>query len=181
MLDFSKNHFELFGLPLGYELDPDLLAERYRTFQKALHPDRFATAGDREKRLSMQASTHINEAFRTLRDPLARARYLLLLHTGDTGRDNETTSDMAFLVEQMELRETLAQAKGRPDPYAAVGAVRDRLSDQSSELCGELSERFARATAEGLDQARELVRKLQFVYKCRAEVENTEAELDDAL
>jgi len=181
VLDFSKNHFELFGLPVSYRLDTALVAERYRALQHALHPDRYAAAGDREKRLSMQASARINEAFQVLKDPMARARYLLSLHTGELGSENETTRDMAFLMEQMELREALADAKNQRDPGGTVGGVLDRLLDQSGELISELEGRFDSPSMEDLEAARELVRKLQFVAKCRVEAENLEAELDDLL
>lgn len=181
MLDFSKNHFDLFGLPISYRVDTSLVAERYRALQHALHPDRYAAAGDREKRLSMQASTRINEAFQVLKNPLERARYLLSLHTGELGGGNETTRDMAFLMEQMELREALAEAKDQSDPVRAVGVVLDRLADQSGGLISELEGHFESPSAEDLEAARELVRKLQFVAKCRVEAENLEAELDDLL
>jgi molecular chaperone HscB len=179
VLDFSKNHFELFGLPVGYRVDTALLADRYRALQHALHPDRFALAGDREKRLSMQASTRVNEAFQTLKDPLERARYLLSLHTGDCGGRNETTQDMAFLMEQMELREALADVKEQPDPIGALGAVLDRLVEQSGNLLAQLEKRLETPSSEALDEVRELIRKLQFVAKCRVEAESLEEELDD--
>jgi molecular chaperone HscB len=180
-LDFSRNHFELFGLPIRYAIDTDLLADRYRALQHALHPDRFAAAGDREKRLSMQASVRVNEAFQLLKDPLERARYLLVLHTGDTDGENETTRDMAFLMEQMELRETLSEIKDQSDPTAAVSAVLDQLVDQTDNLVRQLESRLDDPEAEDLEEAQELVRKLQFVAKCRIEAENLEAELDDDL
>jgi molecular chaperone HscB len=180
VLDFSKNHFELFGLPASF-LDGELLAERYRALQQALHPDRYAAAGDREKRLSMQASTRVNEAFRTLKDPLERARYLLSLNLGDQGSEKETTQDMAFLMEQMELREALADAKGKSDPIAAVGEVLDQLADQSGALITQLEVCLERPSAQDLEAARELVRKLQFVAKCRVEAESLEAELEESL
>ena len=129
----------------------------------------------------MQASMRVNEAYQTLKDPLSRARYLLRLHTGETGDGNETTKDMAFLMEQMELREALAGAKARPDPYAAVGETMDRLAVQSAQLSAQLTVRLAQPSKEDIDEARELVRKLQFVHKCRAEAEQIEAEIDDGL
>jgi molecular chaperone HscB len=181
VLDFSRDYFELFGLPVAYPVDQEQLSERYRALQQALHPDRFAAAGEREKRLSMQASTRVNEAYQTLRDPLARARYLLSLHAEEIGTGSETTRDMAFLMEQMELRESLAEAKRRPDPYAAVTDVIDRLARQSAGLVAQLTVRLDAPAAEDLDEARELVRKLQFVYKCREDAERLEAELDEAL
>ena len=181
LVDFSKNFFELFGLPPVFEVEIDRLAERYRALQQALHPDRFAAAGARERRLSMQASTQINAAYQTLKEPVARARYLLHLHTGEQANENETTKDMGFLMEQMELREALAGAQNQPDPYAAVSEVMDRLRELSGGLVHQLTERLSVPTADDLEAARELVRKLQFVQKCRVAAEQVEAGLDEAL
>ncbi|WP_089725775.1 Fe-S protein assembly co-chaperone HscB [Candidatus Thiosymbion oneisti] len=178
MLDFSKNHFELFGLPMSYRVDGDLLAERYHALQHALHPDRYAAAGARERRLSMQASTRVNEAFQTLKEPLARAHYLLSLHTGAWSDEPASTQDTAFLMEQMELREALAQVKDRPDPGTAVGEILDRLADHAHVLTSELEALLEAPSAPDLEAAQERVRKLQFVTKCRVEAENLEAELE---
>jgi len=181
VLDFTKDYFALFGLPATFAIEADKLAERYRDLQQTLHPDRFAAASEQEKRLSMQASIRVNEAYRVLRDPLSRARYLLSLHTGEVEGENETTKDMAFLMEQMDLRDDLAAAKDKPDPYAAVGAVLDRLDALSVQIVRQLAERFDAPTEENLEQSRDLVRKLQFVDKCRTAAERVEAELDETM
>ena len=211
MFDLSQNHFQLFGLPVSFALDSEVLAERYRTLRQTVHPDLFATAGEREKRLALQASTLVNEAYQTLKDPLARARYLLQVRGAGAGDDQKTTQDMAFLMEQMELREALALARQAPEPYAAIERVRARLSSQADELIADLGARLdtdvrnigaqdhgARSVgyAQGAatdpqpwsplaaaDTATilELIRKLQFVRKCEVEAEALEAELDEAL
>ena len=181
MLDFSKNFFELFGLPQTLPVDTGTLSDRFHALQQALHPDRFAAAGEREKRLSMQASTRVNEAYQTLRDPFSGARYLLSLYTGETGTESKNTRDMDFLTEQMELREALAEAKSQDDPYAAVAAVMDRLAAQSERLLDQLTEQLRSPRSGSLEVARELVTKMQFVRKCQREAEQIEAELDDAL
>jgi molecular chaperone HscB len=180
MLDFHQNHFRLFGLPEQFALDLDDLSERYLRLRQTVHPDLYATAGEREKRLSLQASTQVNEAYQTLKDPLARARYLMTLLTGGQGDDQETTKDMAFLMEQMELREALAAAREAPDPLAGVAAVRNRLSGQSRQLIGQLAASLEPASDLDQTATRELIRKLQFVRKCDAEAEALEAELDEA-
>ena len=119
MVDFSKNYFELFGLPVGFRLDKAALSERYRELQRVVHPDRFASGSDQERRISLQQATLVNEAFESLKDPLKRAQYLLQLNgIHDEGR--ETTKDTAFLMEQMELREALAEARHQADPHAAL-------------------------------------------------------------
>lgn len=178
MLDFSKNYFELFDLPQGFAVDAKRLAERYRTLQAVTHPDRFAVAATFEKRVSLQASTQVNEAYRTLKDPLARARYLLTLHTGDSGNDSETSKDGAFLMEQMELRETLAEAQSSPNPHAAVARVLTHLAEQNVLLDKELERLFADPSPANLETAREIVRKLQFLDKCRRDAEELETVID---
>ena len=101
-MDFSDDHFALLGLPRAFRLDTTLLDARYRALQAEVHPDRFANAGDAERRLSLQWSTRINEAYQTLKKPLPRARYLLLLANYDVGAENNLVMLTDFLIEQME-------------------------------------------------------------------------------
>jgi molecular chaperone HscB len=180
VLDFSQDYFALFGLPVGFPVDRERLAESYRALQGVVHPDRFANASDQERRLSMQASTRVNEAFQTLKDPLRRARYLLVLHAGDPGPDHESTCDAAFLMDQMDLREALAGARGRPDPQAVIGEVLDQLQREDRALHTELTDLFADPTPDRLVAAREAVRKLQFLDKCRREAEALEIDLEQS-
>ena len=76
-MDFNTDHFSLFELPPGFRLDAALLDRRYLEMQSRVHPDRFASAGEAERRLSLQWATRVNEAYQTLKKPLARAKYLL--------------------------------------------------------------------------------------------------------
>ncbi len=178
MLDLSQNYFALFGLPVAYGLDEEQLAERYRALQQQLHPDRFAAASDQERRLSLQASMRVNEAYQVLRDPLARARYLLTLQTQEAIPENESTQDGAFLLEQMALREALEEAKEQPDPYGFIGTVLQQLDRQEQDLLAQLPSRLENPNPQHLEEARELIRKLQFVRRCRTEAEQLESELD---
>ena len=179
MLDFSKNYFELFGLPTSFGVDQELLSSRYLELQRVVHPDRYANASGRERRLAVQGASLINEALQVLRDPLARARYLLSLHGVQVDAGKETTSDPLFLMEQMELREALAEARNQEDPYGAIASVIARLREQSDTLIAALSDQLTDPTPENLDAARENVRKMQFLAKLRHDAENLEAELDD--
>ena len=79
----KKTHYELFGLPEGFVVDASALDDAYRRVQGAVHPDRFSAASDTDRRIAMQLATHANEAYRTLRDPVARATYLCGLHGVD--------------------------------------------------------------------------------------------------
>ncbi len=181
MLDFSKNYFELFGLPVAYVIDAADLAERYRDLQRVVHPDRFASASEQERRLSMQGSILINEASQVLKDPMLRARYLLSLHGVEMGESKESTQDMEFLMEQMELREELAEAKDKTDPFAAVSTILSGIDLRIKGLVAQLTGKFETATPEQLAAAHELVLKMQFLQKLHQDAEALEAELEDAL
>ncbi|MET0052175.1 MAG: Fe-S protein assembly co-chaperone HscB [Candidatus Thiodiazotropha sp.] len=179
MLDFSKNYFDLFGLPVGYIVDSTSLADRYRDLQRVVHPDRYANATEQERRLSVQGASLINEAFETLKDPIARAAYLLSLHGVEMDSLNESTQDMEFLMQQMELREELESLLSQSGPYEAVLDLSNRIRKQITDLVAQMAVLFERPTAEQLEDAREILRKMRFLQKLRTEVERAEAELED--
>lgn len=172
----QQNYFELFGLEPGFELDLQNIAERYRDLQRAVHPDKFANASDQERRLSVQQAAQINEAYNTLKSPLARARYLLELN-GITLDDNDTAMDPMFLMEQMELRESLAAVRGQSDPFVALMSLRDTIEAKEKGFIASLAEAFAGGEQGALEGARDTVRKLQFMQKLLQELEELEEEL----
>lgn len=179
MLDFSQSYFALFGIPEVFDVDLGLVAERHRSLLASVHPDRFAHAGEQERRLSMQASTHINEAREVLRSPLARARYLLKLRGVDLGGGSATNSDASFLMEQMELREALAEASDSDDPLATIAGLLDRIGARRREIESHLGGLID--GDRGLDGAEDLVQKLQFLSKVEADAVDLEARLEDEL
>ena len=97
----SQSHFELLGLPPTYALDSARLESRYRDLQGQVHPDRFAAATEADRRVALQWAARANEAYRTLRDPVDRARYLLGLKGFDTGEETNTAMPADFLMQQM--------------------------------------------------------------------------------
>jgi molecular chaperone HscB len=163
-----QNHFELFDLAPGYELDSAALEAAYRGIQARVHPDRFAHAGDAERRASMQWTTRVNEAYRTLKSPVQRAKYLLELNGVDVAFETNTFMPREFLMRQMELREALERAGDAKDA-AALDALRGELG----------AERLAmeRALGEALDARHDyagaagLVRKLMFLEKLDADID----------
>ena len=181
MLDFSKNYFELFGLPVGYIVDTGQLAEHYRELQRVVHPDRYANASAAEKRLSVQGASLINEAYQTLKDPMLRAGYLLSLNGIDPQAGQGTTQDAAFLMEQLELREALANARHAERPYEVIGELMTGINKRINSLVGQMALQFESATPEQLQAATEILRKMQFLKKLRHDAESLEAELDEAL
>jgi molecular chaperone HscB len=168
--DFARNHFELLGLPVAFAVDAGELEGRYRDLQTQVHPDKFAARGEAERRVAMQWATRANEAYRTLRDPLERARYLLNLKGYDTGEETNTSMPPDFLMQQLEWREASAEARARHDP-AALDALRSELVTARDEMFSLLARSLADAN---YDAGCSLVRKLRFLEKL-------EEEIDDAL
>lgn len=117
MIDFSRNHFALFGLPARYRIDPAALDTAYRRLQAQVHPDRFAGAGDAERRVALQSSARVNEAYGALKAPVARAQYLLGLHAVDAADEQDTQLDFDFLERQLERREAADEARARGDVH----------------------------------------------------------------
>lgn len=179
MIDFSKNYFDLFGLPVGFQIDKGALADHYRDLQKLVHPDRFANASSAEQRLALQQATQVNEGFETLRDPLKRAQYLLLLLGVEAGGDNATTSDHDFLIQQMELREALAEAPQQADPLAELERLMAEIGGLIREQLAQLAVQFEDASPEQLHAARESVLRMQFLNKLHQEAEVLESRLEE--
>lgn len=174
----SQNYFELFGLPVDFAVDTTRLSEHYRELQKTVHPDRFANASDRDRRLAVQQAAFINEAFHTLKTPLKRARYLLQLKGVVFEDEKETTVDPVFLMEQMELREALAEVKSSGEPFTALNAIMRMIE----MLQHNLQQDYVNCIAHNdLQQAKALVYKLQFMDKLKIESEILEEELADAI
>jgi len=173
----SQNHYELFGLSTAFDVDLDALSERYRELQRTIHPDKYADASDQERRLSVQRAAQVNEAFRTLKDPLSRARYLLQLHGVDTDEETDTSMDAGFLMEQMELREGLEEARTAADPHREIGRLLQHIDARMQEMIEELRWHFAGASPEALAEARDTVRRMQFIKRLKDEVEELEEEL----
>jgi len=103
-----NNYFELLKLPVGFQIDDKVLASHYQAIQMQVHPDRFAGASAQQQRLALQWASQVNEAYQTLKDPGARAAYLLKLLSGSEEWQNSGHVGALFLQEQMELHEALA-------------------------------------------------------------------------
>lgn len=99
----TQNYFELFNLPEKFQIDSVRLQENYRSIQKEIHPDRFATSTENEKTQSMIKSTQVNDAYQTLKSPTKRAKYILSLHRSV----EKITLPPDFLMQQMEWEEHL--------------------------------------------------------------------------
>ena len=154
----QADHFSRLGFARTFDLDPKLVERRYFELQRKLHPDRFATRSPKERAVSQAQATSLNEAYETLMDPLRRAAYLLKLSGIETIGDGKTVADPALLMEAMEMREALAEARTPAEVDSVVsGARRD-----AEAATAQLSRDFA---SEDLEAAKKTTLRLTYLDK----------------
>ncbi len=175
----TQNYFQLFSLPERYRLERSELDVRYRDLQRSVHPDRFASAGDQQRRLSVQQAAQINEAYETLQDPLGRGRYLLALRGLAVEDQQGTHQDPEFLMQQMALREALGEVREQADPLAELDRLDREIRTQYQALESALAEALDDTGDTGA--ALTFVLRMQYFKRLRNEVQELEADLEDEL
>jgi molecular chaperone HscB len=161
-----QNHFALFNLPQQFTIDANALDLAYRQVQSQVHPDKFAAGSDTEKRVAMQWATRANEAYQTLKSPLKRASYLCELQGVDLETESNTAMPRAFLMQQMEWRELLDDAKAGKDLPALEKLDAELRAARSAEIAqiGTLLD------AKDFQSAAQAIRQLMFLEKFGSEI-----------
>lgn len=175
-MDFTQTHFELFNLPQSYALDRDRLDSAYRELQHTVHPDRFAAKPEAEQRVAMQWATQANEAYQTLKHPVNRGVYLLRLQGIDALDANNTKMAPAFLMQQIEWREAIEEARAIRS-MTALDTLLDDLRVAHRSIEAQLADLID--TAHDFAAASEAVRQLRFMDKLIAEVGDVYEELEN--
>ncbi len=165
----ADDYFALFGLPARQRLDAGALEKAWRELAARVHPDRYATASPAEKRVVMQWAATINEAYQVLRQPLQRARYLCERAGQALEEESNTSMAPGFLMQQMEWREQLEQARDEGDA-AGLEALRQEVA----QYMAQLESQVARLLDEQNDaaQAARHVREWMFVDKLTHEIQS---------
>ncbi|MFS2134874.1 Fe-S protein assembly co-chaperone HscB [Duganella sp. Dugasp56] len=161
-----QNHFELFNLPQQFAVDAGALDSAYRDVQGRVHPDKFVNATDAEKRVAMQWATRANEAYQTLKNPQKRAQYMCELNGVDLQTESNTAMPMAFLMQQMEWREELGDARASKDGDA-LEALDKQLRNERKARLAEIGQQI---DAGDFHAAAQGVRALMFLEKFGEEV-----------
>ena len=176
MLDFSRNYFDLFGLTPRYRIDGAALDAAYRKLQSEVHPDRFARGTDAERRMALQSSARVNEAYRALKDPVERAQYLLQMNGVDPIGEKDTQLPLEFLEAQLERREAASDALTGGD-LRTLSSLREAVRGDAREI----EDRLAGMLDTGSDfaAARPFVRELTFLAKLGDDIGAMAASLDE--
>ncbi len=164
MISLQANDFELFDVPLQFAQDRTQIDARWKALQREAHPDRFAAEGAAAQRVAMQWSVRINEAYQRLKDPLKRAAYLCELQGTPVQAENNTAMPAAFLMQQMEWRETLDDT----DSAQSLEALAEEVAGEQKRVQLEL----ARLLDDVQDPAQAVgqVRALMFIERFMQEV-----------
>ena len=163
----SIDRFALLGFPPGFD-EPPGLDEKFRALSRKLHPDRFARASAQERRFSLEQTTLLNDAYKTIKDPVRRAEHLLALR----GLSGDPKMSPEFLEETLDDRERLAEAKlsGSGVEVLAQGVRQKR--DATLARVRELVQRGG-----DLTQAAELLARMRYYARYLDEVEGRAAEI----
>jgi molecular chaperone HscB len=170
--------FATLGIERRFDVDLDVVEKRHRELSRALHPDKYASAAPSERRVALSKAVEVNEAWRVVRDPIRRAEALFTLAGITVGETNEPKPSPALLMESLERREALAEAKAKGDLKAI-----ERLAgevDQARRAAEEtLRDGFTRDGGE-LEALVPLLGELRFHKRFLDEVSAIEDEMAEA-
>jgi molecular chaperone HscB len=159
--------FALLGVPQGFD-EPEGLDEKFRALARQWHPDRFARATPPERRKALEQTTVLNDAYKTLKDPVRRAEHLLQLR----GVKGEPKMSPEFLEETMEDREKLLEAKMSG---SGVEQLAQGVRTKRDQTLAEVRELVAKGA--DLAQAAELLARMRYYARYLDEVEGRLAEV----
>jgi molecular chaperone HscB len=171
----SENYFALFGLSPIFNIDLQALETSFRKIQSEVHPDRFVSGSTTEKLHSMQIATLANAAYSTLKNPALRASYLLSLQDIQAISETNTNMPADFLMQTMDWREALEDAKQAKD-IPALESLLKEMQAEAKSMQVELTDLFDNKNA--LDEAQEVTRKLIFIDKVSADINKAIEQLD---
>lgn len=173
-MKLDDDDFALFGLPARFEQDSAEIAARWKALAAKVHPDKFAAEGAASQRLAMQWSLRVNEAYQRLKDPLKRAAYLCELRGAPIEANENTAMPAAFLMEQMEWRESLDDATDSSAILAIDREVAARERSLLTQAGAALDQR------QQPQEAAQAVRALMFLTRFRADIDRRLESLDPA-
>ncbi|MGJ8679730.1 co-chaperone HscB [Paraglaciecola sp.] len=173
------NHFELFNLKASFEVDLAEVSQTYQTLQRLTHPDKFANSSEQDKLLAIQKNSQVNDAYSMLKTPVLRAEYLLQLRGVDLQHEQQTIKDTAFLMQQMEWREQLAEIEEQAEPLDELELLDDEIRKEISSELSQLKILLNNQNEQADQQAADLIRKLKFLYKMSDEIALKEEALSD--
>lgn len=175
MIETTLNHFELFSLPVSFQVEEAVLDQEYKKLQAVVHPDRFVDADDRTRLQALQQTSMVNDAYETLKSPLKRSAYLLKLHDIDAEEHNQAHLQEEFLLQQLEMREAL-ETLIDSDEVEGLDALKKTVNREKSATLELFESHFLR---KDFTAAKSNYNQLQFLFKLLDEIDKAEEKLLD--
>ncbi|MDY5107015.1 MAG: Fe-S protein assembly co-chaperone HscB [Actinobacillus minor] len=168
------NPFELFGLPVQFQIDQALLSERYLNLQKELHPDNFANSSSAAQLAAVQKSADVNEALNVLKDPILRSEAIVEINTGVAKNlEEKSMRDIEFLMQQMEWHEKLEAIEQRQDENELTVFLK-QIKNEQKAVIEQLKNTL---NAEQWQKANALTDRLRYFKKLIFQIEKAEEKL----
>jgi molecular chaperone HscB len=171
--------FATLGIERRFDVDLDRAEKTHRELSRALHPDKYASAPPSERRSSLAKAVEVNEAWRIVRDPIRRAESLFALAGVAIDETSEPKASPALLMDAMELREELAEAKARRD-LKAIETLVGRVDEKKRAVEDRLRTGLASTDRASLEALLPALGELRFHQRFLDEVSAIEDELAEA-
>lgn len=184
MPTLSKNFFRFFGLDPKLSIDLPELQKRFYELSRQWHPDRFSRKSAQEQSQALEATAILNDGYRTLKDPVKRAEYLLTEEGFPIAEQRSKDVPPELLEEVFELNMMLEELKsGDEDAKPQLEAAKERFLGVRAGVDGELEKLFQRydesdAQSETASQA---LHEIRGVLNRRRYIENLIRDVDRAL
>lgn len=170
-------YYELFGIPRGLNLSLEDLQKRYYDLSRQLHPDRFMRQPEAERQRVLDMSSALNDAYRTLKDPVKRAQYLLALEGFDIGEQRSKDVPPELLEEVFELNMALEEMRSgddsaRPQLEQAAKNFSTMLLDADAQLQSLFAEYDSSHSRDTLAQIRNTLNRRKYIQNLLTEVQS---------
>ena len=136
----SLDYFSIFELPKKLWIEMDGLEKKFLQLSWKLHPDNFVNASETERELSLKRSSELNDAYRVLRDPVARVEYLLGVENMRKEGEHKQQAPPELLEEVFELNESLDELREAKSTGADLAALKSRLESAEKNFQEKLVE-----------------------------------------
>jgi molecular chaperone HscB len=136
----TVDYFAIFALPRKLWIEMSALEQKFLQLSWKLHPDNFVNASEQERELSLRRSSELNDAYRTLRDPVGRIEYLLDVEGARREGEHKQQAPPELLEEVFELNESLDELRDAKASGGDLGALKSRLESAEKNFQGKLGE-----------------------------------------
>jgi molecular chaperone HscB len=184
MPTLSKNFYEFFGLDRKLGVDPETLQKRFYELSRQWHPDRFSRKSSQEQAQALEATAILNDGYRTLRDPVKRAEYLLAEEGFPIGEQRSKDVPPELLEEVFELNMTLEELKsGEQSAHPQLEAAKQHFVELRTSIDNELEQLFAKydASESQSETAKQALHEIRGALNRRRYIENLIRDVDRAL